>query len=94
MTRHQYGISALVSQKSFGGETSAVIGSVAKYRLFSQARELMNANKSSRSLHQIDLYWELRRQACIRVTSETKESFLTTDVNVSIALLVISFTNN
>ena len=94
VTRHQYGISALVSQKSFGGETSAVVGSVAKYRLFSQARELMNANKSSRSLHQIDLYWELRRQACIRVTSETKESFLTTDVNVSIALLVISFTNN
>ena len=94
VTRHQYGISALVSQTSFGGETSAVVGSVAKYRLFSQARELMNANKSSRSLHQIDLYWELRRQACIRVTSETKESFLTTDVNVSIALLVISFTNN
>ena len=77
VTRHQYGISALVSQTSFGGETSAVVGSVAKYRLFSQARELMNANKSSRSLHQIDLYWELRRQACIRVTSETKESFLT-----------------
>ena len=77
VTRHQYGISALVSQTSFGGETSAVIGSVAKCRLFSQAIELMNANKSSRSLHQIDLYWELRRQACIRVTSETKESFLT-----------------
>ena len=34
MTRHQYGTSALVSQTSFGGETS---GSVAKYRLFSQA---------------------------------------------------------
>ena len=32
--RHQYGISALVSQTSFGGETS---GSVAKCRLFSQA---------------------------------------------------------
>ena len=31
---HQYGISALVSQTSFGGETS---GSVAKCRLFSQA---------------------------------------------------------
>ena len=30
----QYGISALVSQTSFGGETS---GSVAKCRLFSQA---------------------------------------------------------
>ena len=32
--RHQYGISALVSQTSFGGETS---GSVTKCRLFSQA---------------------------------------------------------
>ena len=35
VTRHQYGISALVSQTSFvGGETS---GSVAKCRLFSWA---------------------------------------------------------
>ena len=34
VTRHQYGISALVSHTSFGGETS---GSVAKCRLFSQA---------------------------------------------------------
>ena len=34
VTRHKYGISALVSQTSFGGETS---GSVAKCRLFSQA---------------------------------------------------------
>ena len=34
MTCHQYGISAIVSQTSFGGETS---GSVAKCRLFSQA---------------------------------------------------------
>ena len=33
--RHQYGISALVSQTSFGGETS---GSVAKCCLFSQAK--------------------------------------------------------
>ena len=32
VTRHQYGISALVSQTTFGGETS---GSVAKCRLFS-----------------------------------------------------------
>ena len=36
MTRHQYGISELVSQTSFGGEIS---GSVAKCRLFSQASE-------------------------------------------------------
>ena len=34
VTRYQYGISAPVSQTSFGGETS---GSVAKSRLFSQA---------------------------------------------------------
>ena len=34
VTRHQYRISALVSQTSFGGETS---GCVAKCRLFSQA---------------------------------------------------------
>ena len=34
MTRHQYGISARVSQTSFCGEAS---GGVAKYRLFSQA---------------------------------------------------------
>ena len=33
VTRHQYGISALVSQTSFGGETS---GGVARCRLFSQ----------------------------------------------------------
>ena len=34
VTRHQYGISALVSQKSFRGETS---GGVAKCPLFAQA---------------------------------------------------------
>ena len=34
VTRHQYGISALVSKTSFGWETS---GSVARCRLFSQA---------------------------------------------------------
>ena len=34
VTRHQYGNSALVSQTSFGGETS---GSVTKFWLFSQA---------------------------------------------------------
>ena len=35
VTRHQYGISALVFQTSFGGETS---DSVAKRRLFAQAK--------------------------------------------------------
>ena len=43
VTRHQYGISALVSQTSFGGETS---GSVAKCRMFSQVSALPeNGNK-------------------------------------------------
>ena len=37
VTCRHYGISALVSQTSLGGETS---GSVAKYRLFSQATSL------------------------------------------------------
>ena len=36
VTSHQFRICALVSQTSFGGETS---GSVAKCRLFSQATE-------------------------------------------------------
>ena len=34
VTRHQYGISTLIPQRSFGGKTS---GSVGKCRLFSQA---------------------------------------------------------
>ena len=38
VTRHQYGISALVPQTLFGGETSAY---VAKCQLFSQARFLI-----------------------------------------------------
>ena len=37
VTRHQYGISALVSQTSFGEETS---GGVARCRLFSQAKKI------------------------------------------------------
>ena len=37
VTRHEYEISALVSQTSFGGETS---GSVAKCRLFSQGTKI------------------------------------------------------
>ena len=42
VTRHQYGISARVSQTSFGGETS---GSVAKRRLFSQAKKYKDASE-------------------------------------------------
>ena len=47
MTRHQYGISAPVSQTSFGGETS---GSVAKCRLFSQAKSKEKAQELTQSL--------------------------------------------
>ena len=43
VTRHQHGISALVSQTSFGGETS---GSVAKCQLFSQAIVIMGTFRS------------------------------------------------
>ena len=46
VTRHQYGISALVSQTSFGGETS---GSVAKCRLFSHARQV-NKNQIQKNI--------------------------------------------
>ena len=48
VTRHQYGISALVSQTSFGGETS---GSIAKCRLFSQATVFQSWVHSSLYLH-------------------------------------------
>ena len=40
LTRHQYGISTLISQTSFRGETS---GGVAKCRLFSQATVLFTS---------------------------------------------------
>ena len=39
VTHHQYGISGLVSQTSFGGETN---GSIAKCRLFSQVIFLLD----------------------------------------------------
>ena len=44
LTRHQYGISALVSQTSFGGETS---GSVLGHEVFSPERSL-NQPKAKR----------------------------------------------
>ena len=43
VTHHQYGISALVSQTSFGRESS---GSVAKCLLFSQAIKMMDINRN------------------------------------------------
>ena len=49
VTRRQYGISALVSQTSFRGETS---GGVAKCRLFSQAKKFLDfvAGLSNRTI--------------------------------------------
>ena len=50
-TRHQYGISVLVSQTSFVGQTS---GSVAKFRLFYQAiakKQKQNKTKQKISSH-------------------------------------------
>ena len=62
VTRHQYGISALVSQMSFGVKTS---GSVAKCRLFSQA------NKITASVKQIRL-----QARVLYVTFRTKQHCL------------------
>ena len=45
--RHQYGIFALVSQTSFGGETS---GSIAKCCLFSQASDFLNKRQMRKLL--------------------------------------------
>ena len=49
VTRHQYGISALVSQTSFGKETSSRI---AKCRLFSQATPYGAQNKDASAASQ------------------------------------------
>ena len=48
VTRHQYGISALVSQTSFGGKS--VVG-VAKCRLFSQAMKWLHMQLKLLSFH-------------------------------------------
>ena len=49
VARHQYGISALVSETPFRGETS---GGVAKCRLFSQAKKFLDfvAGLSNRTI--------------------------------------------
>ena len=47
VTRHQYGISALVSQTLFRGETG---GDVAKWRLFSQANTGNNISIQAREV--------------------------------------------
>ena len=52
MTRHQYGISALVSQTSFGGEIS---GSVAKCRLFTQTRTTLAQCRVGHAFHKLSV---------------------------------------
>ena len=57
VTRHQYGISALVSQTLFGGETS---GGVVKCQLISQAHlKLLNSVRESNEMNQDDQKWSL-----------------------------------
>ena len=55
VARHQYGISALVSQTSIGREAT---GSVAKCRLFSQAIIRMGAVIERRTLNRIECICE------------------------------------
>ena len=58
VARHKYGIFALVSQTSFGGETS---GSVAKCRLFSQASSTVTPSIcSARGGRGYSLIWPIR----------------------------------
>ena len=64
--RHQYGISALVSQTSFREETS---GSVAKCRLFSQARVLFQDKKINCQNRE--------RRSCLLSTLDLKKRDLT-----------------
>ena len=57
VTHHQYGISALVSQTSFGGKTS---GNVVKCRLFSHAGlKLLNSVCESNEMNQDHQKWSL-----------------------------------
>ena len=74
VTCHQYGISALVSQTSFGEETS---GSVAKCRLFSQA----TPPASSKNMHDLFLQFFLvlkssRDQGATETEDKARAKFL------------------
>ena len=75
MTRHQCGISALVSQTSFGGETS---GSVAKCRLFSQATTLpkvaVNLPRNLLDFKEHVVHLILRKYVGGRIHSTTRAS--------------------
>ena len=71
--RHQYGISALVSQTSFGGKTSGI---VAKCRLFSQA----TPPASSKNMHDLCLQFSLvlkssRDQGATETEDKTRAKF-------------------
>ena len=74
MTRHQYGITALVSQTSFGGKTSGI---VAKCRLFSQA----TPPASSKNIHDLFLQFflvlkSLRDQGATETEDKAHAKFL------------------
>ena len=75
MTRHQCGISALVSQTSSGGETS---GSVAKCRLFSQATTLpkvvVNLPRNLLDFKEHVVHLILRKYVGGRIHSTTRAS--------------------
>ena len=75
MTRHQCRISALVSHTSFGGETS---GSVAKCRLFSQARTLpkavVNLPRNLLDFEEHVVHLILRKYVRSRIHSTTRAS--------------------
>ena len=62
VTRHQYGISALVSQTSFGGETN---GSVAKCRLFSQPTWLADRIRVKKEEKAYPRAWENSKKRLI-----------------------------
>ena len=68
VTRHQYGISALVSQTSFGGETS---GSVVKCRLFSHTGlKLLNSVCASNEMNQDHQKWSC---SCLKQGSKIND---------------------
>ena len=91
MTRHQCGISALVSHTSFGGETS---GSVAKCRLFSQARILpkvvvdLPRNLLDFKEHVVHLI--LRKYVRSRIHSTTRASVQWTSQVISFLIVLPS----
>ena len=91
VTRHQYGISVLVSQTSFGGETS---GSVAKCRLFSQARTLpkvaVNLPRNLLDFKEHVVHLILRKYVRSRIHSTTRASVQWTSQVISFLIVLPS----